>query len=87
MILLKLFLVFLRVGFFAIGGAYFFLPLLERELVQNHQWLNKPEFMEVVGMAEISPDAILLLLSSVPVHMAQCSDNEPQTRSYKKNYE
>jgi len=47
MILLKLFLVFLRIGFFAIGGAYSFLPLMEKELVQNYQWLDKPEFLEV----------------------------------------
>jgi len=58
MILLKLFLVFLRIGFFAIGGAYSFLPLLEKELVQNHQWLDKPEFLEVVGMAQMFPGAI-----------------------------
>lgn len=58
MILLKLFLVFLRIGFFAIGGAYSFLPLLEKELVQNHQWLDKPEFLEVVGMSQMFPGAI-----------------------------
>lgn len=58
MILLKLFLVFLRIGFFAIGGAYSFLPLMEKELVQNYQWLDKPEFLEVVGMAQMFPGAI-----------------------------
>lgn len=58
MILLKLFLVFLRIGFFAIGGAYSFLPLMEKELVQNHQWLDKPEFLEVVGMVQMFPGAI-----------------------------
>jgi chromate transporter len=58
MILLKLFLVFLRIGFFAIGGAYSFLPLMEKELVQNYQWLDKPEFLEVVGMSQIFPGAI-----------------------------
>ena len=58
MILLKLFLVFLRIGFFAIGGAYSFLPLLEKELVQNYQWLDKPEFLEIVGMAQMFPGAI-----------------------------
>ena len=58
MVLLKLFVVFLRVGLFAIGGAYSFLPLLEKELVQNHRWLDKPEFLEVTGMAEIFPGAI-----------------------------
>jgi chromate transporter len=58
MILLKLFLVFLRIGFFAIGGAYSFLPLMEKELVQNYQWLDKPEFLEVVGMSQMFPGAI-----------------------------
>jgi chromate transporter len=58
MILLKVFLVFLRVGLFAIGGAYSFLPLLEKEVVQNRQWLSKSEFLEVTGMAEVFPGAI-----------------------------
>jgi len=58
MILLKLFLAFFRIGFFAIGGAYSFLPLMEKELVQNHQWLDKPEFLEVVGMVQMFPGAI-----------------------------
>ena len=58
MILLKLFLVFLRIAFFAIGGAYSFLPLLEKEIVQNHQWLDKAEFLDVVGMSQMFPGAI-----------------------------
>jgi len=64
MILLKLFLVFLRIGFFAIGGAYSFLPLMEKELVQNYQWLDKPEFLEVVGMAQMFPGAISIKLAT-----------------------
>lgn len=58
MILLKLFLAFFRVGLFAIGGAYAFLPLMEKELVEKYQWLDKPEFSEVVGMTELFPGAI-----------------------------
>lgn len=58
MILLKLFLVFLKIGFFAVGGAYSFLPLTEKEVVQNRRWLEKSEFLEVVGMAEVLPGAI-----------------------------
>lgn len=58
MILVKLFLVFFRVGFFAIGGAYSFLPLMENELVNNNNWLKKSEFLEVVGMTELFPGAI-----------------------------
>ena len=58
MILLKLFVVFFRIGFFAFGGAYFFLPLLEKETVQSYQWLEKQEFLEVVGMSKVLPGAI-----------------------------
>jgi chromate transporter len=58
MVLLQLFLAFFKVGLFAIGGAYSFLPLTEKEVVQNHKWLEKPEFLEVVGMVELFPGAI-----------------------------
>ena len=58
MILLKLFIVFLRISLFAFGGAYSFLPLVEKEAVQNYHWLEKQEFLEVVGMTQLFPGAI-----------------------------
>ncbi len=58
MILLNLFLSFLRIGLFAIGGAYSFLPLIEREVVHKYSWLTKNEFLDVMGMVRIFPGAI-----------------------------
>jgi chromate transporter len=58
MILLQLFAAFFKVGLFAIGGAYSFLPLMQKEVVENHAWLSKAEFLEVTGMVEIFPGAI-----------------------------
>lgn len=58
MVLLELFIAFLRISFFAFGGAYSFLPLVEREVVQNHHWLDKPEFLEVLGIVRVLPGAI-----------------------------
>jgi chromate transporter len=58
MALLQLFTAFFKVGLFAIGGAYSFLPLTEREVVESHKWLSKDEFTEVVGMVELFPGAI-----------------------------
>ncbi len=58
MVLLKLFVAFLRIGLFAFGGAESFLPLIEREVVQNYHWLDKPEFMEVLGIVRIVPGAV-----------------------------
>ena len=58
MILFELFTVFLKISLCAIGGAYSFLPLIEREVVQSHKWLDKAEFLDVTGMARIFPGAI-----------------------------
>lgn len=58
MILVNLFLAFLRIGLFAIGGAYSFLPLIEREVVDKYQWLTKNEFLDVLGISKIFPGAI-----------------------------
>lgn len=58
MVLLELFLVFLRIGLLAIGGAYSFLPLLEKEVVERYAWLSKEEFLEVLGVVKIFPGAI-----------------------------
>ena len=58
MVLLKLFFAFLKVGLFAIGGAYSFLPLIEKEVVENYRWLSREEFLDVLGMVQIFPGAI-----------------------------
>jgi len=58
MVLLKLFTAFLKIGLFAFGGAYTFVPLIEREVVQNNQWLAKAEFLEILGIVKVFPGAI-----------------------------
>jgi chromate transporter len=58
MVLLKIFFSFLKISMFAIGGAYSFLPLVEKEVVERNGWLDKQEFLEVVGMVEVFPGAI-----------------------------
>lgn len=58
MILVNLFLVFFRVGLFAVGGAYSFLPLIEKEVVQRYRWLTKEEFLDILGIVKIFPGAI-----------------------------
>ncbi len=49
---------------FAIGGAYSFLPLAEKEVVQYHQWLDKAEFLEVLGIVKVFPGAISIKLAT-----------------------
>lgn len=58
MIILNIFLSFLRVGLFAIGGGYAFLPFIEREVVQRYHWLTKEEFLDVLGMVRAIPGSV-----------------------------
>ncbi len=58
MIYWQLFLSFFKIGLFAIGGAYSFLPLTEREIVEKYHWLSKAEFLDVSGFVKIFPGAI-----------------------------
>ena len=58
MVLIQLFIVFFRIGLFAIGGAYSFLPLLQKDIVENYHWLSSEEFLEIMGVVKIFPGAI-----------------------------
>ncbi len=58
MVLLNLFLSFFRIGLFAIGGAYSFLPLIEKEVVERYNWLTKEEFLDILGAVQVFPGAI-----------------------------
>lgn len=58
MALVGLFLAFFRIGLFAVGGAYSFLPLIEKEVVERYHWLTKEEFLEVLGFVQVFPGAI-----------------------------
>ncbi len=64
MLLLKIFISFLKTSCFAIGGAYSFLPLLQKEIVEKHGWLTKEEFLDLLGMVKIFPGAISIKYAS-----------------------
>ena len=44
----QLFLTFVKIGTFTIGGGYAMLPLIQREVVERH-WLTKEEFIDQQG--------------------------------------
>lgn len=56
--LLNLFIAFMKVGMLSFGGAYSLIPIIEKEVVKNYQWLDNEEFLKVLGIAEIFPGAI-----------------------------
>ncbi|MHC1721537.1 MAG: chromate transporter [Clostridiaceae bacterium] len=60
MILMKLFLAFLKIGAFGFGGGYAMLPLIEREIVTNNHWLSYREFIDIIAISQMTPGPIAI---------------------------
>lgn len=58
MIYLQLFISFIQVGLFSIGGGYAAIPLIQSEVVTLHGWLSMAEFTNLITIAEMTPGPI-----------------------------
>jgi chromate transporter len=58
--LISLFLSFAKVGAFTFGGGIAMLPVIQREIVENRQWLNHEEFVDVLAVAQAGPGAVAI---------------------------
>lgn len=58
MILLQLFVSFLQIGLFSIGGGYAAIPLIQSQTVTLHGWLTESQFMDLATIAEMTPGPI-----------------------------
>jgi chromate transporter len=56
--LAELFLSFLQIGLFSIGGGYVAIPLIQQQVVQQHSWLDMHLFNDLVTIAEMTPGPI-----------------------------
>lgn len=54
-IYIDLFLVFLKIGAFTIGGGYAMVPLIKEALVDRKKWLNDEEFVDGLAIAQSAP--------------------------------
>ncbi|PKM66815.1 MAG: chromate transporter [Firmicutes bacterium HGW-Firmicutes-2] len=57
MIYWDLFVTFFKVGLFSFGGGYAMIPLISSE-IQRHGWLLESEFVQIIGIAEMTPGPI-----------------------------
>lgn len=51
----QLFYSFFKIGTFTLGGGYAMIPLMEKELVDRHQWLTNEEFMDIISLSQTMP--------------------------------
>ena len=49
---------FAWVGLFTFGGGQAAIPLIRREVVQQHSWMSEQEFMDLYALASALPGPI-----------------------------
>ncbi len=54
---IKLFISFFKIGLFSFGGGYAMIPLISAEIAA-HSWMNELEFIQIIGIAEMTPGPI-----------------------------
>lgn len=56
--LLSLFWSFFKIGSFTFGGGYAMVPLIEKEIIDNHGWIRRDDFLGLLTLAQSAPGAI-----------------------------
>lgn len=51
----KLFYSFFKIGAFTFGGGWAMISLLEKEIVDQHQWLSNEEFLDQLSISQSLP--------------------------------
>jgi len=59
--LLKLALIFLKIGLIFFGGGYVLIPLLHRIMVDQYHWLSLSEFLDGVALSQLTPGPLAML--------------------------
>jgi len=59
-LLLEIFLAFFKIGSFTFGGGYAMMPLIEKEVVNNKNWVKEEEIIDVFAVSQSLPGAIAI---------------------------
>jgi chromate transporter len=59
-ILFSLFTSFFKIGFFAFGGGYGALSMIQDEIVNVHNWMNSQQFLDLLSISQMTPGPIAI---------------------------
>jgi chromate transporter len=63
-ILIKLFLVFAKIGAFSFGGGYAMLPFIYKELVLKYGWITLKQYSDIIAISQMTPGAVAISYAS-----------------------
>lgn len=59
----QLFVSFMKIGAFTIGGGYAMLPIIESEVVNKRGWVKKEDWLDMVVLAQTAPGILAMNIS------------------------
>lgn len=63
-VILDLFLTFVKIGFFTVGGGYAMISIIEDNCVEKKKWITHEEMMNLTVVAESTPGPIAINCST-----------------------
>lgn len=60
----QLFITFMKIGGFTLGGGPAMVPMMEQEVVNHHHWLSKGEFLDILAVSQATPGIFAVDMAS-----------------------
>ena len=60
----ELFLAFLKLGLFTIGGGYAMIPQMQQLAVEDHHWLTEEEVVDCIAVSQSLPGVIAINMAT-----------------------
>lgn len=60
----QLFATFFKIGAFTFGGGWAMISIIEREIVDNHRWIPKDEFLDLLAVAQSLPGILAVNIAT-----------------------
>lgn len=59
-----LFITFLQIGLFSIGGGYAIIPLIQEQVVNSYNWLTLQEYTDIITISQMTPGPLVVNTAS-----------------------
>lgn len=60
----QLFITFMKIGGFTLGGGPAMVPMMEQEVVNRYHWMTKEEFLDILAVSQATPGIFAVDMAS-----------------------